>query len=328
MPRPEGGLIRPRILERRARLEAAASTFPAEYLNNLLAEVDAALQRLDEGTYGICETCHDTIEADRLQVDPLVRFCLDHLNTKERRAHEEDLELATRIQSKLLPPADLAVGPWEAHYLYESAGPVGGDYCELAAMADRRTLFFALGDVAGKGVAASLLMTHLSAIVRSLLSLELPLPEMMKRANRLFCESTLEAHYATLVCGRAGEGGVELCNAGHCLPLAVRPGTVRHFDATGLPLGLFCQSEYPVTRLTLAEGESLVVYSDGVTEAQDPQGNLFGDESLERTLQRHCGGPAHKLAEGVVREVAEFRRGGRPSDDLTILTLRRQAQKS
>src|SRR6202043_3987103 len=83
---------------------------------------------------------------------------------------------------------------WETHYRYQPAGAVGGDYCEIVASGDGTSLFFAVGDVAGKGVAASLLMTHLSAIFRSLLSLDLPLTDLISRANRLFCESTAPAH--------------------------------------------------------------------------------------------------------------------------------------
>ena len=100
----------------------------------------------------------------------------------------------------------------------QPVGAVGGDYCELIVLDDGKSFFFAVGDVAGKGVAASLLMTHLSAIFRSLLSLDLSLADVVSRANRLFCESTAPAHYATLVCGRATANGVELCNAGHCRP--------------------------------------------------------------------------------------------------------------
>src|SRR5579885_1800376 len=215
--------LRPRILERRTRLQAAAGSVSADYVHNLIAEVDAALDRIDNGSYGLCETCHDPIEADRLEGNPLIRFCLDHLSREERRAHEQDLELATEIQAKLLPPSNIALKDWETHYRYQPVGAVGGDYCELIAASDGQSLFFAVGDVAGKGVAASLLMTHLSAIFRSLLSLDLPLTEVVSRANRLFCESTASAHYATLVCGRATEDGAELCNAGHCRPLVLRP---------------------------------------------------------------------------------------------------------
>ena len=87
---------------------------------------------------------------------------------------------------------------------------MGGDYCELIVLSNGKSLFFAVGDVAGKGVAASLLMTHLSAIFRSLLSLDLSLTDMISRANRLFCESTAQAHYATLVWPRDGKRSGDL----------------------------------------------------------------------------------------------------------------------
>ena len=316
-------VLRPQILERRARLKAAAASVSADYLNELLAEIDAALERIDGGTYGLCETCHDSIEADRLRTDPLVRFCLDHLSEPELHAHQQDLELATQIQSRLLPPSGIALDHWDTHYRYEPAGPVGGDYCEITVPEDRRSLFFAVGDVAGKGVAASLLMTHLSAILRSLLSLQLPLAELMVRANRLFCESTLSEHYATLVCGRATGEGVELCNAGHCPPLLLRRGGMERLPPAGLPLGMFCGGEYPVTKLGIAEGESLVLYTDGITEAQDPEGNVFGEEGLMDSLRRLSGDDAEALAQGVVQDVALFRGSGRALDDITVLVVRR-----
>ena len=317
-------LLRPQILARRARLEAAATSDSADYVRDLLAEGDAALQRIDTGTYGICEACHDTIEADRLQANPMVRFCLDHLNEIERQAHQQDLDLATQIQTRLLPPSNLALKHWDTHYHYEPVGPVGGDYCEVTALEDDGSLFVAVGDVSGKGVAASLLMTHLSAILRSLLSLHVPLAELMSRANRLFCESTLTSHYATLVCGRATGNGVELCNAGHCPPLLLRQDAIERLPSAGLPLGLFCGTEYQVIQVSLAEGESLVLYSDGLTEAENGEAGEFGEAGLSHSLRRHFGGSAEALAHGVMHDVGRFRGSCRPTDDLTLLVVRRR----
>lgn len=315
--------LRPRIVEKRARLQAAARSMPAEYVEELLAEVDAALARIDQGTFGICESCHDTIEADRLAQDPLTRFCLDHLNAAERRAHEQDLELATQIQTRLLPARDMAVGEWSTHCRYQPAGVLGGDYCEIVPSADGRSLFFALGDVTGKGVAASLLMTHLSAIFRSLLSLDLPLGEMIQRANRLFCESTPETHYATLVAGHTTADGVLLCNAGHCRPLALRRGGADWVDSTGVPLGLFCGGRYEVREVRLDRGDSLVLYSDGITEAQDAAGYSYDEDRLSRLAQAHAGGSASEIAEEVLRDAERFRGSAPQADDMTLLVVRR-----
>ena len=87
----------------------------------MLREVDAALERIESGTYGICEVCHDTVEADRLIANPLERFCLDHLNANERQALEDDLNLASEIQRGLLPHHNLRVDGWHFEYGYEPA---------------------------------------------------------------------------------------------------------------------------------------------------------------------------------------------------------------
>jgi sigma-B regulation protein RsbU (phosphoserine phosphatase) len=89
----------------------------------LLGEVDSALERMDKGTYGLCEVCHEDIETDRLMADPLTRFCLDHLTTDQQRALEADLELASKIQSALLPQRELRLPGWDFSYHYEAVGP-------------------------------------------------------------------------------------------------------------------------------------------------------------------------------------------------------------
>jgi sigma-B regulation protein RsbU (phosphoserine phosphatase) len=315
--------LRPRIIERRARLQAAARSLSADYVNDLLAEIDATLLKIDKGSYGLCETCHDPIEADRIERNPLERFCLDHLTANELRAHEQDLELATQIQARLLPAKDIKTKEWETHYRYEPAGIVGGDYCEIVSSGDGKSLFFAVGDVAGKGVAASLLMTHLSAIFRSLLSLDLPLTEVMSRANRLFCESTPATHYATLVAGRTTENGVDLCNAGHCRPLLLRRDGTDWVDSTALPLGLFCDGRYPITHIRLDPADSLVLYSDGITEAPDPAGNAYEEEGLIRSSQGHAERDAMAMADCILQDVARFRGTLPQQDDMTLLIVRR-----
>ena len=323
-PAPSLSDLRPKIMERRARLQAVAQTISAEYVNELLSEIDAALMRIDNGSYGICEACHDSIEADRLHLDPLVRFCLDHLNQEQRRAHEQDLALATEIQSQLLPAKDIANRNWGTHYRYQPAGIVGGDYCEIVPSADGASLFFALGDVTGKGVAASLLMTHLSAIFRSLLSLDLPLAEIMMRANRLFCESTPATHYATLVACRTTESGVDLCNAGHCRPLVLRREGTEQVDPTALPLGLFCATKYTIRHIPLDLGDRLYLYSDGITEARDPEGNEYEEEQLISYLRGHSEGDAMAMVDGVLGDVARFRRTAPQQDDMTLLAVWRR----
>ena len=313
---------RPQLLERRARLVAAAVS--DDYLSSLLAEVDAALHKLDCCTFGYCETCHDPIEPERLECDPLVRFCLDHLSPAELQAHQRDLDLAVVIQEKLLPPHEIVVPAWDIDYRYQPAGAVGGDYCEMIPLANGG-LFFAVGDVTGKGVAASLLMTHLNAIFRSLLSLGLPLAEVLTRANHMFCESTPAAHYATLVCGLACAESIELSNAGRCVPLVAGCHGIRRLESSGLPLGLFSNAPFPADRLHLEIGESLILYTDGITEALDPASGEFGEDRLCAAALTHLGGCAAEMASGILRELAAFRKDRGLTDDVTLLIMRKNS---
>jgi sigma-B regulation protein RsbU (phosphoserine phosphatase) len=99
--------LRQQLLARRKRLEDLLPQVPPQRFQHVLAELDAALERMEAGTFGVCETCHDSIENDRLLVDPLTRNCLDHLSLAERRALERDLDLALEVQKGLLPSATL-----------------------------------------------------------------------------------------------------------------------------------------------------------------------------------------------------------------------------
>jgi len=232
------------LQQRRERLVDATRQNSADAsLRQLLSSVDAALARLKSGTFGICEECHESIEADRLLCDPLVRFCLDHLSSEEQRALEKDLALAAGIQRALLPRSDWSVNGWQARYHYQPANLVSGDYCDL--IESNGGFLFLLGDVAGKGVAASMLMSHLHATFRTLAQQHLPLQQMMDHANRLFCESTTAGQFATLIVGCASpEGRVEYVSAGHLPLLHLSPSGVRSREATGVPLGMFASFTY------------------------------------------------------------------------------------
>src|SRR5690242_19375453 len=171
------------LRERRARVQAALARTDASSpptLRTLLEEIDGALDRIATGSFGLCEACHDPIEAHRVLNAPLVRFCVDHLTPSEQRALEQDLELAARIQAGLLPQPEQRHGIWHFARCYRAAGPVSGDYCDLVTGADG-SAYFLLGDVSGKGVAASMLMVHLHAMFRTLVSVGLPLDRMFEQ---------------------------------------------------------------------------------------------------------------------------------------------------
>jgi sigma-B regulation protein RsbU (phosphoserine phosphatase) len=317
--------FREQLQERRHRLsDATSQPGRSPQLVGLLRQVDAALERMENGSFGLCEVCHDPIETDRLLADPLLCFCLDHLNTDQQRALEADLGLAARIQGVLLPQKQIQWAGWEASYHYVASGPVSGDYCDFITT-ESGDSFFLLGDISGKGVAASMLMSHLHAIFRALIPLGLSLNEVVTRANRLFCESTLASSYATVVCGKAGGSGeVELCNAGHCPPLAVRSGQLISLGATGLPIGLFCDAQFGVEKLELKPEDSLLLYTDGITEARNQAGEEYGEPRLTSLLATHHSLLPSKLIEVCLRDLAAFLRGEPLTDDQTMMVLRRR----
>ncbi|MBM4160325.1 MAG: hypothetical protein FJ217_04405 [Ignavibacteria bacterium] len=317
--------LRSQLAQRRNRLETTiAEVGQQKDLVDLLHEVDRALEKMTKGTYGSCETCHESIEEERILADPLCRNCLDHLTEQERKALESDLDLAYQIQAGLLPKKDLPVQGWGIAHHYTPAGPVSGDYYDLIVSPhEPGSVYFLIGDVSGKGVAASILMAHLHAIFRSLVSMKLPVNQLVAHANRLFCEGTMSAQYATLVCGKATESGqIELCNAGHCPPLLRRSRGVKRIESTGLPVGLFMHSEYDVTRMTVEKGDTLLLYTDGLTEARNPSGEEYGEERLVSLLDRDGGHAPQDLLTACLKDLSDFRSTAPRADDLTILALR------
>ena len=325
MATAEQTYLRTELVQRRERLHAALHSPAADAsLSQLLSAVDDALRRIDQGTFGICETCHDSVEPERLLADPLVRFCLDHLSSTEQRALESDLSLAARIQRRLLPDCTLAPRGWDVAFHYQPAGMVSGDYCDLVET--EGGLLFMLGDVSGKGVAASMLMSHLHATFRSLADAGLPLDRMVEGANRIFCESTLAGQFATLVVGRAAhDGAVEFVSAGHLPLLHIHGEGVEPMDSTGVPLGMFCDARFQVHRLALAHGDAVFLYTDGLTEARNSAGQEYGLPRVRGLASRHLGKTPDGLISECLQDLTFFGDGLKQTDDLTLLVVRRAA---
>lgn len=324
---PHPHTLRSQLDYRHRRLQdlAKETTSPTAIadLVALIHDVESALKRLDLGNYGICDQCREPIEEEYLRAYPLATVCLSHLSTDQQRSIERDLELASRVQAQLLPPVDLDLGSYRFAYRYEPLGPVSGDYCDLVRQADGQVYFF-LGDVTGKGVSASLLMTQLHAIFRSLTSSDLPVAELMRRANRIFSESTLSTHFATLVCGHLSPDGLlNIVNGGHCPPILARRGQTTTIRPSGYPLGLVKDTDYGTTQARLQPGDTLVLYTDGLTEARDAGDDEYGESrvlSVVRDLE--TGGPDEVLAACLAHHAA-FVKGQPRVDDLTMLVVQR-----
>jgi sigma-B regulation protein RsbU (phosphoserine phosphatase) len=323
MATAENAYFRTELELRRERLLTASQANVTDAsLKQLLASVDAALDRLETGTFGICETCHDTIEADRLLCNPLLRFCLDHLSSEEQRALEKDLVLAAGIQKALLPPPDWSVDGWEALYHYQPANLVSGDYCDLIENDDG--FLFLLGDVSGKGVAASMLMSHLHATFRTLAGQNLSLQKMVEHANRLFCESTTAGQFATMIVGSAKpDGKITYVSAGHLPLFHISADGVSVREATGVPLGMFCSTNFPVCEVNLQPGDKLLLYTDGLTEIFNAAGDEFGIGRVHALAKRHGCAEPQGILSACLEEIRNFSAATKQTDDLTLLVLHR-----
>jgi sigma-B regulation protein RsbU (phosphoserine phosphatase) len=326
--------IRRQLTDRKTRLtEAIADTAPQQYhLVSLLQQVDSALDRLETEEYARCLVCGEHVDDKDLLRNPLMEYCLCSLSPAQQRALEHDLKLARRIQAGLLPVPHLRSSGWEAFYLYEPAGVVSGDYCDLwSRNGGESTVHFAVGDVAGKGLASSILMAHLQAAFRSLLGASVPLSDLVARINRQLLDAGISTHYATLACGRLGEDGqVEMVNAGHCPPIVVRENGIETIGPTGVPVGLLADKPYEVHNFRLAAGENIVLYTDGLTEAQqdeastNPEDGEYGAERLVRFLSTQGRGlEPNALVRAIREDLTAFLDGAKHEDDLTILVVQR-----
>jgi sigma-B regulation protein RsbU (phosphoserine phosphatase) len=319
--------VRERLLARRDQLAALAESRREEKLIDLMRRVDSALGALEVGTWGLCAVCHEAISSQRLEADPLVTVCLECLSEDDRRALERDLEAAARVQRGLMPPPRLAHAGWEIAYLWEPRSAVSGDHVDVVRPAnDDGALLLVVGDVAGKGVAASLLQSHLHALFRALAPAECSVDSLLARANHQFAEATLSASYATLAAlDLRPDGRAELANAGHPRPLLADERGVRPVEGGGLPLGMFTGSTYGKRELALAPGQTLLVYTDGWTEAER-DGEEYGIGRAAAALRRAAALPLPELLAACRADLDAFLAGTPRGDDLTLVAVRREAR--
>ena len=271
-----------------------------------------------------CEVCEGPLDQDRLRTGPLKKVCLECLSDRERDALQHDLEVASQIQAHLLPERSFSFGRWQIHYHYEPLGVVSGDHIDLIRPGrTENALHFLFGDVSGKGVAASILMANLQALFRSLVSLELPLSEIMEKANTLFFESTASNSYATLVAGRLnGDGKLEIINAGHNPPLLVRCECVAQVEAAGLPVGMAGSTHFAPSSLQLEPQDFLFLYTDGISESENSTGEQYGSSRVEAVLAGLHGSTSRSVVDSVLAEVSTFQGDTPQVDDVTAMAIR------
>jgi serine phosphatase RsbU (regulator of sigma subunit)/catechol 2,3-dioxygenase-like lactoylglutathione lyase family enzyme len=241
----------------------------------------------------------------------------------ERRA-EQELEIARMVQARLFPQTLPPLGTLEYAGVCVQARQVGGDYYDFLNLG-RDRVGLVVGDIAGKGIAAALLMANLQANLRSQCAIALEHPDrFLHSVNQLFFENTIESAYATLFFAEYDNRSRRLryANCGHLPGLILRTDdTLDRLGSTCTVLGLFQDWDCSMAESALFPGDTLVLYTDGVTEAFDEREEQFGEHRLIESLRRHRGRSAQGLLDGILDEVKRFS-PQEQYDDMTLLVAR------
>ncbi|HYA63330.1 MAG TPA: SpoIIE family protein phosphatase [Candidatus Sulfotelmatobacter sp.] len=244
---------------------------------------------------------------------------------RERQRLEQEIGIARDIQQALLPKNFRDYPHLSVKGVNFPCLAVGGDYFDVFPLDDRRTAFL-IADVSGKGLGAALVTTMLQGALSGM-TLGTDPARVLNHVNRFLCDHVEVGRYATMFFGVLDDTGtLEYINAGHPSPILLRSSTAEEaFTEGSFPVGLVPEAEFSAATLKLEPNDTLVLYSDGVTEAMDPDEQLYGAGRLRGVLQGKNEMPLDDLQKLVLESVENFARGARQADDLTILLVRFRA---
>jgi len=241
----------------------------------------------------------------------------------EKRQLEDDMRKAAEIQQRLLPGSPPIVPGYDVSGSNHPCRTVGGDYFDYLHTADR--LYLALGDVSGKGTGAALLMTVLRAAVRAHWT-EFEPAEAVGRINRTVCQNIPDGKFATFAMARLdpATGDIVYVNAGHNPPILARAdGSLEELTEGGMVLGMFDPVPYVHGCAHLEKGDTLVIFSDGVSETWDKNGEEYGEARLAQAIRRERGLGAAAIEAKILSEIDQFSGGAKATDDRTLIVLKR-----
>ncbi|MDT4954548.1 MAG: phosphoserine phosphatase RsbU/P [Acidobacteriota bacterium] len=245
----------------------------------------------------------------------------------DRERLEQELQLASEIQQRFQPTQAPNVPGYELQGISFPCYEIGGDYYDFIERADGR-MIVTLGDVSGKGTAAALLMSSLHAAVHAQASSHSSLSETISAVNQYLAENIPSNRFVTLFYAELDPqtGGLSFINAGHNPPLIVHAaGTVENLSAGGLPLGIRPNADYREGRTQLQHSDVLVIYSDGVSEAVNPQGEEFGTDRLYEVVSHNLNASAAGIRDRIEAALTKWAQGTPAADDITLVIVKRQA---
>ncbi len=331
-------LIREGLLEKRENLEHWQVTTPeprkqmelgfvdASAVDTELSIIDTSLEKMDEGVYGICEICHEAVDTELLQMDFTATVCLGHYTEDELRQLESELELSQIVQRALLPQKVPSITGFDIAAFSRPAQIVTGDYFDFLQFEDG-THGFVVADVSGHGVSAGMLMGSLQTIFHTLTPGTDSPVDVLQRINRLYIHNINFTTFVTAFFGRLDPQTRTLsyASAGHNPPLLYRPSTngTAWLKPTGAAIGLMEDYRLQLENVQLQEGDTLLLYTDGIIEALNPQGNeQFGYDRLAEIIQQNEALPANELTQKIRQAVNDFTHGSLLADDITLIVCK------
>jgi phosphoserine phosphatase RsbU/P len=287
-----------------------------------LGTIDRSLEQIENKTFGVCEVCQCYVDANLLEVDYTSCVCLDHYSEQERRQLETELELSLAFQRALLPQSAPAIPGLEIAAFSRPAQILGGDYFDFIQYRDG-LYGLAIADAAGHGVSASMFMTSLQAALHTLIPESDSPAEVIQRINHFYIHNVHMTSFMTVFLSRYDPVSHILTygNAGHNPPIVYRSkeAKVEWLQPTGAGLGFI--EDYTITqeKIWLSTGDILILYTDGVVEATNQQGEFFGLEKLAATVANNAARPAHDLL-GMIRQTLDDFTSEQPlADDVTLV---------
>ncbi len=247
---------------------------------------------------------------------------------EDKRRMEREIKTAREVQTALLPESYWSAPHFAVHGTCVPCLDLGGDYVGQFRLSDGRVAHV-VADVCGKGIPASLFAAALQGALAAKIRSERPLGEIVERVNRVICELAPVANFISMICCvLTQDGELHYVNAGHCPLLLLSESGVQSLVTKGVALGIDESLQYAEGRVRMQEGDVAVLYTDGVTETDRPDGELYGDERLEAVIAKCHNSSPEAIAEKILASVESFRGAHPVADDLTLLVLRYQGDGS
>lgn len=284
--------------------------------------IDETLEKIKDGTFGVCKVCHEAVESQLLQMDYTAAVCLGHFSDEELRQLESELELSQVIQRGLLPREIPYVSGMNIAAFNRPAQIVGGDYFDFISFKDGMD-GFVMADVSGHGVSAGMLMSSLQTAFHTLVpDADSPL-SVLERINRLYIHNIHVTTFVTIFLGKYDPQTrvMSYANAGHSSAYLYRTRTDEEvwLRPTGPAIGLVERFSIHREDVQMEPGDILMLYTDGITEAADHFGNLWGEDRLAEIIRQNADATSEQLIQMVMKALKEYSNGSPLADDVTLV---------